>query len=278
MPAQRNLLIAALFLSAVLLLQCSDDDKPTAPGPDLSAWGGILMVDNQGTVIGGDESDWCSSANPGRGGLPEAYALYPAYPNPAVDSIRIRYDLPAASSVTLQIMDSTGAILRTLVDADQVAGSYSVSWPLDDSSGIRLSPGLYRCLMTAGGFSCRGDLEIASPARQVTVYGIHIGDALKGVYVSPVDVGGLVMRFLDPDTVGAVLYTSTTNQMVTLDSVKTDTLIVAILPDVADLHSMPAGTQILFRTTVSGTARLIAVDASDTLGYILPGLIREATF
>lgn len=278
MPAQRNLLIAALFLSAVMLIQCSDDDKPTASGPDLSAWGGILMVDNQGTVIGGDQSDWCSSPNPRKGELPDAFALYPAYPNPAVDSVRIAYDLPVLSPVELLICDSTGTILRTLVDADQAAGSYSVSWPLDDSSGIRLSPGSYRCLMTAGGFSCRGDLEIASPTRQVTVYGIHIGDTLKGVYVSPFGVGGLAMRFLDPDTVGTLLYTSTTNHMVTLDSVKADTLIIAILPDVADLHSMPAGTQILFRTTVSGTARLIAVDASDTMGYILPGLIREATF
>lgn len=236
------------------------------------------MADNQGGVIGGDEADWCYSASPGKGVLPDSYALYPVYPNPAVDSVRIRYDLPAASSVTLRIVDSTGVVRRTLVEADQDAGGYAVTWFLDDSTGTRLSPGVYRCRISAGSFSCHGDIEIASADRRITVYGIRIGDTLEAVYVSPVDVGGLTMRFMYPGSVGTVAYASATNHMVGLDTVKADTLIVAVLPDVADLHAMAAGTQVLFRTTVSGTARLTAIDASDNLGANLPSVIKETAF
>ncbi len=269
---------AALILLLITFSHCSEDKNPSAPDPKPESWGSVLMTDNQGGIILGDQSDWCLPSTVIKGEIPDEYALYPAYPNPAIDSAIIVYDLPAISAVEIRITDSTGAIRKRLVEADQPAGEYSISWPLDDSAGVRLSSGIYRCAMTAGSFSCFGDIEILPDSRQVTVYSVRIADTLAAVYASPVEVGGLTLKFATPGTIGFISYGPATGHMVRLDTLRADTLIVALLPDIADLRPMPAGTHVLFRTSTSGTPRLVAVDASDSLGYDLPRVVRNLTF
>jgi hypothetical protein len=273
-----SLTMTVLVMMLITFAQCSEDKSPTGPRPKPSQWGGILITDKQANVVGGDASDWCLPATPAKGGLPDEYALYPAYPNPAVDSIVIVYDLPAASLVQLSIVDSIGAVRKRLVDTTQDAGQYQVAWHLDDSNYFRLSPGSYRSTLTAGRFSCSGDIEILPDLRQITVYGFLEADTLAAVYVSPVDVGGLTMKFTTPGTLGFISYGPATTNMARLDTLKNDTLIVALLPDISQPRPMPVGTHILFRVRVSGNPRLVEIDASDSLGYNLPRVIRNMSF
>ena len=59
-------------------------------------------------------------------------------PNPAISSTRISYRLQQADFVTLIVYDLCGKRIKTLVEAWQKAGSYSVPWQTE-----RISPGIY---------------------------------------------------------------------------------------------------------------------------------------
>ncbi len=61
----------------------------------------------------------------------------------------LNYTLPAAGSVTVTIMDSTGKVVNTLNVGSQNAGSYSVPWTGTDSSGNKVADGAYTCSVTA---------------------------------------------------------------------------------------------------------------------------------
>jgi hypothetical protein len=76
--------------------------------------------------------------------LPTAYRLHPSYPNPFSPSVTIRYDLPVASQVTLQVYDVTGRLVRVLADgAAMPAGQHQISWDSEDSAGRSVPSGVY---------------------------------------------------------------------------------------------------------------------------------------
>ena len=77
--------------------------------------------------------------------MPEAFALLPSAPNPFRSTARLRYELPDAASVSLQVYDLLGRRVRTLVNAEQAAGRYTAT--LD---GSRLAPGTYFVRLRAG--------------------------------------------------------------------------------------------------------------------------------
>jgi hypothetical protein len=54
--------------------------------------------------------------------------LYQNYPNPFNPSTLLRYSLPAASHVKLEVVDALGRPVATLVDAEQPAGLHAVSF------------------------------------------------------------------------------------------------------------------------------------------------------
>jgi hypothetical protein len=75
--------------------------------------------------------------------LPADFLLAQNYPNPFNPSTRISYDLPVASSVTLQVYDLLGQVVTTLVDATQTAGTHSIEWNGRDKSGQSVASGVY---------------------------------------------------------------------------------------------------------------------------------------
>lgn len=85
--------------------------------------------------------------------VPGAYSLLPNYPNPFNPSTAIGYEIPEASNVTLTIYNVLGQELRTLVDARQEAGSYTVMWDSKDSDGHYLNSGVYFYTLRAGDFT-----------------------------------------------------------------------------------------------------------------------------
>lgn len=93
-------------------------------------------------IVGGAEF---ASAAAGEVPLtPAEFALLQNYPNPFNPETSIRYNLPAASPVKLEIFDVLGRKVRTLVNGEQkAAGYHSILWNGRDDSGRQVASGVY---------------------------------------------------------------------------------------------------------------------------------------
>ncbi len=79
--------------------------------------------------------------------MPSGFELGANHPNPFNPVTQIRYGLPQAGPVRLDVFDLLGRRVATLVDGVQAAGRYEVSF---DGSG--LSDGVYLYRMASGTF------------------------------------------------------------------------------------------------------------------------------
>ena len=77
--------------------------------------------------------------------LPERVELLPSAPNPFAEAARLRYRLPEAATVRLEVFDLLGRKVATLVDGEQDPGPHEAR--LD---GARLAPGTYFVRLQAG--------------------------------------------------------------------------------------------------------------------------------
>ncbi len=84
--------------------------------------------------------------------LPLAFTMEQNYPNPFNPETQIRYELPEASHVTLRLYNLMGQLVRTLVDAEEPAGSHAVRWDGRDAQGQELASGVYLYQIKAGSF------------------------------------------------------------------------------------------------------------------------------
>jgi hypothetical protein len=84
------------------------------------------------------------------GSIPKTFKLHKNYPNPFNPSTTIVYDLPERSEVEILIYNMTGQKVKHLIKRKQEPGSYQVRWRGTDSSGNRVSSGVYLCLFRAG--------------------------------------------------------------------------------------------------------------------------------
>jgi hypothetical protein len=75
--------------------------------------------------------------------VPEAFAIYPNYPNPFNPTTEIRYELPQNSYVSLTVYNLAGQKIRTLVDDQQTAGYYRIFWDGKDDLGGEVASGVY---------------------------------------------------------------------------------------------------------------------------------------
>jgi hypothetical protein len=82
---------------------------------------------------------------------PEAYALANNYPNPFNPATTIKYALPEAAFVTLEVYNVVGQVVSTLVADQQNAGRYVVQWDATNDNGHSLSSGIYFYRLQAGG-------------------------------------------------------------------------------------------------------------------------------
>ncbi len=75
--------------------------------------------------------------------LPKELKLYPNYPNPFNPSTNIRYSLPKAGNVQLEIFDSSGRKVRSLINDFQSPGDYTFLWNGKSDSGESCAAGIY---------------------------------------------------------------------------------------------------------------------------------------
>ena len=94
------------------------------------------------------ESSAPSSARPAPAGdgetsLPLAFALGPAFPNPAGAACAIRLRLPRSAEVRLRVFDDAGRLVRDLSPGPMAAGVRVVRWDGRDQTGDQVAAGLY---------------------------------------------------------------------------------------------------------------------------------------
>jgi hypothetical protein len=72
-------------------------------------------------------------------------------PNPFTREASIAYTVPSrGAAVTIRIYDVSGRLVRTVADARQDGGSYTVSWDGRDWANRAVSPGIYFCHAAIG--------------------------------------------------------------------------------------------------------------------------------
>jgi len=83
-----------------------------------------------------------------RADVPNTYQLRRNYPNPFNPSTQIRFDLPEAASVTLDVCDLTGRLLERLVDRTLSAGTHAATFDATERPS-----GLYVYRLTTPSFT-----------------------------------------------------------------------------------------------------------------------------
>jgi len=75
--------------------------------------------------------------------LPTNYVLEQNYPNPFNPTTTIRYAIPEASNVRIDVFDLLGRHVQTLVNEQQVAGTFEVTWDALAGGAASVSSGVY---------------------------------------------------------------------------------------------------------------------------------------
>ncbi len=75
------------------------------------------------------------------------------YPNPFSEYTTINYHLPKISDVEINIYNSAGKLIKTLVAEEQSEGIHSVNWTGEDQTNQRVSKGIYFCHFKTADYS-----------------------------------------------------------------------------------------------------------------------------
>jgi hypothetical protein len=88
--------------------------------------------------------------------FPANFELEQNYPNPFNPTTLIRYALPRASQVRIEIFNLLGQRVRILLDGRQSPGNWEIQWDGTDGQGMKVSSGIYFCRIAAADFvACR---------------------------------------------------------------------------------------------------------------------------
>lgn len=82
----------------------------------------------------------------------KGYQLSSAYPNPFNGSAMLRYHLPEAGFVRIELFNMLGQKVRTLMAENQISGSHQIHWNAKDDFGHSVSSGVYFIKMAVNDF------------------------------------------------------------------------------------------------------------------------------
>lgn len=103
------------------------------------------------------------------------------------DAVKGAVNVTAASSVTVQVLDSSGNVVRSLPLGSQNAGLAQFSWDGKDDNGNAVAAGTYTVQAAAGSASLDTYL-------QGTVTGVGFGGSSVGTYLQVSGVGGVPLN------------------------------------------------------------------------------------
>ena len=106
------------------------DDGFDATGSSNGPW--TLSFD-AGWVLGGLDNNT----------IPDVFALHNNYPNPFNPVTNIKYDIPVASDVRIDIFNIAGEKVRTLVSREHQPGRYKIQWNATNEFGSPVATGMY---------------------------------------------------------------------------------------------------------------------------------------
>ena len=84
--------------------------------------------------------------------IPTAFELSQNYPNPFNPTTKIAFALQQNSYVSLKIYNMLGREIKSLLNAEMLAGNHSIDWNGEDNNGFKVASGTYIYKMTAGNF------------------------------------------------------------------------------------------------------------------------------
>ena len=109
----------------------------------------IILADGEGRAI---SANLTAVETEVPGSIPLSYLLNQNSPNPFNAKTTIRFELPATSTVTLEVYNLAGQKVRTLVDGTKQAGRYSAVWDGKDEAGRDVASGIYLYRLQADDF------------------------------------------------------------------------------------------------------------------------------
>ena len=92
--------------------------------------------------------------------IPKTYGLSQNYPNPFNPETLIHFQLPESVPVVLRIFNSSGQVVRSLVNRTYEAGYHSIVWDAMDNHGRSVSSGIYIYHLKAGNFTATRKLVL----------------------------------------------------------------------------------------------------------------------
>ena len=92
--------------------------------------------------------------------VPDRLSLIGNFPNPFNPSTNIRFTVPAAMEVSLEIYNITGQRIRTILSAAQTLGEHSIMWDGRDDDGLISPSGVYVYRLKGGGFVTNGRMSL----------------------------------------------------------------------------------------------------------------------
>ena len=134
------------------------------PAGDLADFAGVLLdgdwtlhISDQAGIDTGTLNEWCLNITYGGGttavgDVAQRFTLGENYPNPFNPSTTIKFAVPQAGRVSLNVYDLAGRLVRTLVDADLPAADHAVVWDGRDLTGRQVASGTYYYRLNADGF------------------------------------------------------------------------------------------------------------------------------
>lgn len=72
-------------------------------------------------------------------------ASFRCYPNPLTDDVTIEFFIPTDSHVNLSIYNSTGQLIRSIIDGDEAIGTKQYVWKRNNQLGQKVPSGIYLC-------------------------------------------------------------------------------------------------------------------------------------
>jgi hypothetical protein len=141
-----------IFLDPLFLNPDSGDYHLTPDSPCIDAGSPSSPLDPDSTVadMGAFYFNQPSDVqDKGTENIPKCFALKSNYPNPFNPTTTIRFDLPQPTKVTLEVFDTAGRLVTTLLQGSwREAGTHEVTF-----DGRNLSSGIYICRMISGNFT-----------------------------------------------------------------------------------------------------------------------------
>ncbi len=123
-----------------------------------------VKISNPANSAAYDESDVFEIRQPGaitEGAFnsPPFQPIASIQPNPVKSRVNIRFYLPQETNVDLKVLNSTGEVVKVLINGRHAPGFYRVTWNIDE--GLTPTPdGIYFCYFRAGDFLVKEKLTV----------------------------------------------------------------------------------------------------------------------